>query len=174
MSLMPAAFSPDSMDAAAVIRRLDLAPLPSEGGFFRRTLTGRTMGQVTPTGRAAWSAILALFTADDFSALHRVRAADELWIFQAGDPLELVHLPLTGALQQHRLGLDPANGERLQAAIPAGDWQGARLAPGGRWALVTCVVVPEFVWTDFELADRAALQATWPEHADLITGLTRE
>ena len=72
-----------------------------------------------------------------------------------------------------KLGLDVAAGERPQDLVPAQVWQGTRLAPGGRWALVSCVVLPEFVWTDFELGKRAALLAAWPAFAEGITALTR-
>jgi predicted cupin superfamily sugar epimerase len=65
-----------------------------------------------------------------------------------------------------------------QALVPAGSWQGARLTGGPHlptryaWALVSCVVTPGFDFADFELADRDALLAEHPQHADLIRELT--
>ncbi len=65
-----------------------------------------------------------------------------------------------------------------QALVPAGSWQGARLAGGPHlpaqyaWALVSCVVTPGFDFADFELADGDALLAEHPQHADLIRELT--
>ena len=65
-----------------------------------------------------------------------------------------------------------------QALVPAGSWQGARLAGGPHlpaqhaWALVSCVVTPGFDFADFELAERDALLAEHPQHADLIRELT--
>jgi predicted cupin superfamily sugar epimerase len=72
-----------------------------------------------------------------------------------------------------KLGLNPAAGERPQDLVPAGVWQGTQLVAGGRWALVSCVVAPEFVWSDFELARREALVAAHPERAADIRALTR-
>jgi predicted cupin superfamily sugar epimerase len=67
---------------------------------------------------------------------------------------------------------------RAQALVPAGSWQGARLAGGPHlparyaWALVSCIVTPGFDFADFELADRDALLAEHPQDADLIRELT--
>ena len=162
--------SPDTHTAADVVRLLRLLPLELEGGYFRRTAVS---GDVLPGGtRRAWSAIHALFTPDGFSAMHRL-AGDEIWCFQAGDPLESLRLRAEGGGEWVKLGLDPAANERPQDVVPARVWQGTRLVPGGRWALVSCVVVPEFVWTDFTLAGREALTAAYPAWTAEIRALTR-
>ncbi len=65
-----------------------------------------------------------------------------------------------------------------QALVPAGSWQGARLAgdphlPASRaWALVSCIVSPGFEYEDFELGDRDALLAAFPAHAEIVTAFT--
>jgi predicted cupin superfamily sugar epimerase len=177
--------APDTHSAEEVIKLLDLAPLEREGGFFRRTAESSSMvfppnisAQPSPGSpqthapRRAWSAILALFTPECFSALHRL-AADELWFFHAGDSLECLRLFADGRGSRSKLGLDATAGERAQDVVSAGVWQGARLVAGGRWALVSCVVVPEFAWHDFELGDRAKLAAAHPEFAPDIAALTR-
>ena len=69
--------------------------------------------------------------------------------------------------------LNLAHGERPQDVVAAQTWQGTRLAAGGRWALVTCVVAPEFRLGDFELGGCEALGATYPAFADGIRALTR-
>ncbi|MDI1249879.1 MAG: cupin domain-containing protein [Lacunisphaera sp.] len=162
--------SPDHLTADDVARLLQLAPLDQEGGYFRRTAEAAAIDP--GSGRRAWSVIYSLITPEGFSALHRL-AGDEIWCFHAGDALESLRLQPDGGGEWVKLGLNPAAGERVQDAVPAGEWQGTRLAPGGRWALVSCVVVPEFVWSDFELGDRAALTAAWPAFAEAIEALTR-
>jgi predicted cupin superfamily sugar epimerase len=161
--------SPATHTAEQVIALLDLAPLPQEGGWFRRTHDATTTDSA---GRRAWSMILSLFTPEQFSALHRV-GTDELWIFQAGDPLEMLRLSDGGRGENLVLGLDVAAGQRPQVVVSGDVWQGARLAPGGRWALVTCVVVPEFHWDGFQLGDRDGLLMRHPTWADAIRRLTR-
>jgi len=161
--------TPDTHRADDVARLLGLQPLEPEGGYFRRTGEAASRGA---DGRRAWSTILFLVTPEGFSAMHRLRA-DEIWCFHAGDPLESLRLPDEGPGEWVRLGLDPAAGERAQDAVPAGIWQGTRLAPGGRWALVSCIVVPEFIWEDFELGRREALSARHPVFAEGIAALTR-
>ena len=161
--------SPNHHTAADVARLLRLEPLDQEGGFFRRTGESAT---ILPGGQRAWSTIYSLITPTGFSALHRL-ATDEVWCFHAGDTLESLRLRADGGGEWVKLGLDVAAGERPQDVVPAQVWQGTRLVPGGRWALATCVVAPEFDWKDFELGDRAALLAGWPALAEGIRALTR-
>ena len=167
---------PTAADLAAT---LGLEPHP-EGGYFRETYRAGETVQ-TPRGmRAASTAILFLVTASARSRLHRI-ASDELWVFQGGRSLELVMLPPGGGLQRHVLG-DAAAPDPLaaspQALVPAGSWQGARLAGGPHlpapraWALVSCIVSPGFEYEDFELGERDALQAAYPPFAEIIAAFT--
>ena len=152
---------------------LGLAPLAHEGGYFRQTWR-----------REASSAIYFLLTQEDFSALHRLRRADETWHFYAGDTLQHAMLgPGDAVARLTTLGNDVLAGETPQLLVPAGVWQGARLAPSGKgapatapragWALVGCTLAPAWDDKDFELADRAALEREFPGAAALIRALTR-
>ncbi|MBI2815162.1 MAG: cupin domain-containing protein [Opitutae bacterium] len=161
--------SPDHLTAGDVVRLLRLEPLDQEGGYFRRTGGSST---ILPGGKRAWSTIHSLITPEGFSALHRL-ATDEIWCFHAGDPLESLRLRPDGTGEWVKLGLNLAHGERPQDVVPAATWQGTRLAAGGRWALVTCVVAPEFVWGDFELGSRETLVASHAAFAAGIRALTR-
>jgi len=155
-----------------------------EGGFFRETYRAAETVQ-TPRGeRAASTAILFLVTAAAMSHLHRL-SSDELWVFQSGLPLELVTLSAEGVAKTCLLG-DPAGGAREtfgaeatpQALVPAGRWQGARLSGGPHlpatraWALVSCIVSPGFEYEDFELGEREALLAAFPQHAEIVKAFT--
>ncbi len=171
--MIHAPLSPETHDAAAVVRLLGLEPLDQEGGFFRRIAESSLVlpGAVLPArlrgDHRAYSVITMLLTPAGFSALHRL-AQDEIWFFLAGDPVESLRLSPAGA---GWVRLDAA--EHRHDVVPTGTWQGTRLATGGRWALCSMVVVPEFQWGDFELADRSALSAMYPAHAADIAALTR-
>ena len=187
---------PRARDLAAT---LGLQPHP-EGGFFLETYrAGETVA--TPHGdRPLSTAILFLVTAESISHLHRLRS-DELWVFQGGLPLELVTVAGDGMSQTCVLGeveesgssrdlaVPPSGGTPIglprgagewlpQALVPAGCWQGARLAGGPHlpadyaWALVSCIVTPGFSYEDFELGEREALLAAHPQHAELIRDFT--
>jgi predicted cupin superfamily sugar epimerase len=162
--------SPEHYTAEEIVRLLDLEPLDEEGGYFRRT--GESGLFVPGSDRRTYSTIYSLITPEAFSALHRL-VSDELWCFHAGDALEGLRLRLDGSGERVRLGLNVAAGERPQDIVPAHTWQGTRLAPGGRWALTSCVVVPEFVWGDFELGVRGTLVAVYPDFAEDIAAVTR-
>ncbi len=140
------------MNATQVIQQMGLQPLHGEGGFFRRTYTSIARQSAS---RAAGSAIYYLITADHGSALHRLREADEVFHYYAGDAVEMItweesslhpHFPALG----NRLHLQ----ETPQVLIQAGTWQGLRLRPGGSWALLGTTVCPEYLDDDFELATK--------------------
>jgi predicted cupin superfamily sugar epimerase len=169
--------------AEQVARALQLEPHP-EGGYFRETYRSpHTL--TTPRGeRSLSTAILFLVTAGRPSRFHRI-ASDELWIHQAGAPLELLMIDAGGALRLHVLeaggaAAAPQRGAAAlfepQLVVPAGTWQAARLlgseADPGEWALVSCVVAPGFDYEDFELAERDALVAEHPQERRIILELT--
>jgi predicted cupin superfamily sugar epimerase len=134
---------PDA-DPAAIIRALDLGPHP-EGGHYRETWRD-VPADGTPGGtRGAGTAILFLLQAGERSHWHRVDAT-ELWLWQAGAPLELQVAPHPASC----LGPNLAAGERLQGLVPMHAWQAARSL--GRWTLCSCVVAPAFDFAGFELA----------------------
>lgn len=127
-------------DAAPVIRALGLQPHP-EGGHYRETWRD----EPPDGGRGAATAILFLLRAGERSAWHRVDAA-ELWLWQAGAPLELRVAPHT----RLRLGPDVSAGEVLQGLVPAHQWQAAESL--GAWTLCSCLVAPAFAFAGFEMA----------------------
>jgi predicted cupin superfamily sugar epimerase len=138
---------------------LGLEPLPDEGGLFRRTHIDEHS-----------SAIYYLLLAPDFSALHRLTAT-ETYHWYAGAPLRLLLLDADRRVTEPVLGPDLTAGQRPQIVVPAGTWQGS--SPAGEWSLVGTTTAPPFDWAGFELGERAALTARYPEAADRITGLTR-
>jgi predicted cupin superfamily sugar epimerase len=132
--------------AEAMIAALGLAPHP-EGGWYRETWRAEA---TLAGGRAAATSILFLLEAGQRSHWHRVDAG-ELWLFQAGVPLELSVAQAGGAPQTVTLGPDPLAGQTLQHLAPPNAWQSAQASPDG-WTLVACLVSPGFEFSGFELA----------------------
>ncbi|HTU81901.1 MAG TPA: cupin domain-containing protein [Candidatus Acidoferrales bacterium] len=157
----------ETKDARALrlIQALDLRPHP-EGGFFRETYRCERALQ----DRSLCTAIYFLVTAHNPSRMHRV-ASDEIWHFYCGDALEMLQLDETSS-RTLLVGPNVEAGERPQALVPAGVWQGVRVTPGGTFALVGATVSPGFDFADFEMGERAALIAAHPEQAALIEALT--
>jgi uncharacterized protein len=165
-----ASLSPETHTAEEIAALLRLEPLDQEGGFFRRTAESETI--LPGSGRRAYSVIYFLVTPAGFSAMHRL-VTDEVWCFHAGDVLESLRLAPDGTGRMVRLGLQPEAGVTMQDVIAAQVWQGTRLRAGGRWALVSCVVAPEFHWGDFTLGHRNELVARYPAFAPEIAEFTR-
>ena len=164
-------------EARALVSRLQLEPLPHEGGFFRRTWTSSTR---TADGRHAGSAITFLLTDEDFSALHQL-LTDELWFFHSGDSIEHVQFsveqpdPLVTYLGA------ALSGDSSQLTVRGGGWQGARIRPRDDdsknsrrgWSLMSCVMVPAWDEREFTLGARAQLLTRFPQATDWIHALTR-
>ncbi len=136
---------PVSDTAAALIAQLGLAPHP-EGGHYRETYRDRP----ADGSRGHATLIYYLLQAGESSHWHRVSDAVEIWLFQAGSPLELLLSPDGRRREERRLGTDVANGEEPQIRIDPGVWQSARSL--GLYTLVACMVTPAFDFAGFEMA----------------------
>ncbi len=170
---------PEDPEIAAIVNALGLVPLPQEGGLYAETYRSSRVlpagaagpGQTGP--RACATAIYYLVTPTRFSALHRV-ASTEIFHFYLGDPVHMLQLHPDGTGSTHVIGTDIAAGQRPQLVVGRGIWQGTRLAPGGRFALLGCTVSPGFDFADYEHGRRAALTAQYPLWAVEIAALTPE
>ena len=158
--------------------KLGLKPHPGEGGFFVETYRSQetiSLGDLgrSPAGRrSVGTAIYYLLTPDSFSAMHRL-ASDEIFLFYLGDPVEMLLLAPDGSGTSVVLGNRILEGMSPQVVVPGRYWQGSRLQPGGEFALLGTTVAPGFDFADFELGDRAALLAEFPQHRRAILRLTR-
>ncbi len=78
-------------------KSLRLEPLPNEGGFYAETyrssfdVPASSLPGGYSGGRSLATAIYFLLTADNFSAMHRLRG-DETYHFYLGDPVEMLQL----------------------------------------------------------------------------------
>lgn len=159
-------------------RLLGLRPLPVEGGYYAESyrspeslpsdyLPARYEGP-----RSFGTAIYYLLTPDTCSELHRLQT-DEVFHFYLGDPVEMLQLSEDGSGRRLHLGQDILQGMVVQALVPRGVWQGTRLLPGGRFALLGTTMAPGFDLADYESGERMTLQRLYPPHAELIGLLTR-
>ncbi len=160
---------------AELVAALGLVPHP-EGGFFAETyraaLSVRADHLPARFGgdRFISTAIYFLLKSGHPSHLHRLHA-DELWHFHEGSPITIHVLEPEGGYRTVRLGAQISAGETFQAVVPAGCWFGAEVVATDSYALVSCTVSPGFDYADFELGERAALLAAYPEQRELIERL---
>ena len=156
---------------------LNLRPHPAEGGYFAETYRSAESLQADAlparyeASRSLGTAIYYLLTPDTCSAMHRL-ASDEVFHFYLGDPVEMLHLLPDGSGRVVTLGPDLLGGMRPQVIVPRGVWQGSRLVPGGRLALLGATMAPGFDFADYEHARRADLLGSHPAFRDLILSLT--
>ena len=143
------------MTADEVKQLLQLQPLAIEGGFFRETYRSRwnRLGGIFARGRS-WFALhrygdLLHDHAGNVSALHRLPGS-EVFHFYLGDPAIMLQLLPDGSSQTVTLGSDLAGGQRPQVVVRGGIWQGCKLAPGGKFALMGTTMSPGFDYADYE------------------------
>jgi len=163
----------------AIIRELGLVPLPEEGGLYAETyrsdgvIPGGAISGRHASPRRCATAIYYLITPEHFSALHRVTST-EVFHFYLGDPVDMLQLYQDGTGATLTIGTDLLAGQRPQVVVRRGVWQGTRLKPGGRFALLGCTVSPGFEFEDYEHGRRQALLAAYPDFAAQIRLLTPE
>ena len=156
----------------------NLKPLQAEGGYFAETYRSHHLipEDALPKGyegkRALSTAIYYLLTPDTFSALHRL-PTDEIYHFYLGDPVEMLQLFPDGTGKVITLGSDIVKGMQPQVIAMSGIWQGSRLLPGGKCALLGTTMSPGFEPADYEAGTRQSLVHSYPQFRDLIYALTR-
>jgi predicted cupin superfamily sugar epimerase len=164
-----------------IIHALGLEPLPIEGGLFRQAYCSREEipSQALPeryrgATKPFSTAIFYLLTnqPDSFSEFHRL-PTDEVFHFYLGDPLEVNLLYPSGEYRQVILGQDILAGQLLQFPVPAGVWQGSRVASGGRFSLIGTTMAPGYTPGDYEQGKRGDLLRQYPAAAPIIHLLTR-
>jgi len=159
-----------------LIELLGLKPHP-EGGYYRETYRSSecTEGTNLPARyggrRNLGTAIYYLLEENTFSSMHRIKS-DEVFHFYLGDPVLMLRLYPDGAGETLTLGSDIEAGMLPQAVVPAGVWQGAKLVPGGRFALMGTTVAPGFDFNDFETGGRHELVSKYPAFSDILLELT--
>ena len=166
------------MTADEVKQLLQLTPLELEGGFFRETYRSRWMisAEYLPEGvrgqRSIGTAIYYMVTPESFSTLHRLPGT-EIFHFYLGDPVVMLQLHPDGKAQTVTLGQDIAASQQPQVVVRGGVWQGCKLAPGGKWALMGTTMSPGFDYADYQNGVRAELVDQYPDVADAIRQYTR-
>ncbi|MEM6527290.1 MAG: cupin domain-containing protein [Chloroflexota bacterium] len=165
--------------AQDVIDHFGLVPLPFEGGLWGQSYRSREMLPLMATaGRYAGAkpmgtGIYYMLTnhPNSFSAMHRL-PSDEVYHFYMGDAVEM--LTLRGPIAETVvLGHDFMNGQRPVHVVARHTWQGCRLVQGGTWALMGTTMAPGYTDSDFIAGERDALIRWYPQHASMITSLTR-
>jgi predicted cupin superfamily sugar epimerase len=163
-----------------IVALLGLEPLQIEGGLFRQTyvaadvLAADSLPERYGRTKSVCTAIYYLLTdkPNSFSALHRL-PTDEIYHFYLGDPVEMLLLYPDGHSEIIWLGHDLSSGEEVQFVVPAGTWQGSRVAEGGDFSLMGTTMAPGFDAGDYEAGLASELEMDYPDRAELIRRLTR-
>ena len=128
-----------------IIKQYNLSPHP-EGGWFKEIVRSKSfLTREDGQSRNYITGIYYLLDRSKKSAWHRVKNADEIWIYLRGDPLNLWCLDNDNKGIRNFV-LDTNNPVGM---IPSGYWQAAKST--GEFTLVSCCVAPGFDFRDFEI-----------------------
>jgi predicted cupin superfamily sugar epimerase/quercetin dioxygenase-like cupin family protein len=165
--------------ARAIIDHYHMQNIPHEGPWFLQThksddVIEGALAERYPTKRWAYTAIYALFTRSDFSALHRL-ATDEMWHFYGGSPTQVLLLYPDGRGETRIWGSNVLKGEEPQILVPRGTWMGARPIGDAKtaYSFGGNTLSPGFEYDDYEPGYRDELTALYPKFAADIAELTR-
>lgn len=137
-----------------IAKKLNLKP-HVEGGYYRRIYTHENKLE---DDRGLASSIYYLLEGGMNTRWHKVDA-DELWLWHAGSPLMLSSAACDdGPVTTLMLGANVFGDEHPQLLVKADHWQSAKV--DGAWALVSCVVSPEFSFDTYEMADEGWMPGT--------------
>ncbi|MCP4217114.1 MAG: cupin domain-containing protein [bacterium] len=156
-----------------IIEKLKLEKHPLEGGYFRETYRCKDRMEYEGKKHSISTAIYFLLTPDTFSEMHRLHI-DEIFHFYMGDPVEMLHLYPDGRGERVIFSDDIDMGMQPQVVVPGNVWQGARLVPGGEYALMGTTVAPGFEFEHYKSGSRKELTDIYPDFKELIGSLTRK
>jgi predicted cupin superfamily sugar epimerase len=163
-------------EAVAIARKLKLAPIPSEGGYFNMTFQSKeTMPNPERLGggRRAVVTVIYFMLFRDFNTMHRM-GTNEVWTYHGGSTLTLYQLKEDGTLITHKLGnVLEAEENQPQIVIETGCWMAAELKRHDDYVLVSCTVAPGFEPNDSKFPNRDMMCAKFPQHRDLFMRLIR-
>lgn len=157
--------------ADSIIRKLEMKPVPGEGGCFVRVYTAGKAGE-TVSGRNAATSILYLLRGGDCSRWHKL-LVDEIWMYHAGSAARQLLLFPDGSWSERRIGPDLFAGEVPQSVIPAGTWQSTVLEDRAEqsWGLFGTVCIPGFEYEHYTGGSGAELMKQYPSAAEQIAAL---
>ncbi|MHB1346894.1 MAG: cupin domain-containing protein [Candidatus Humimicrobiaceae bacterium] len=163
-----------------IINKFNMTPLEDEGGYFsetyrsEETISKENLPIRYKSERSFSTTILYLITPDNFSTLHKV-ASDEMFHFYMGDKVIMLNLFEDGNGREIKLGSNIFEEEQIQYLVPKNTWQGAKLARGGKFALLGTTVSPGFEYEDFVRADafKDKILNKYPGYSSLINELIK-
>lgn len=160
---------------AQLIQRLNLEP-HVEGGFFAESYRPQNAFKVdTEHGeRSILTCIYYLLTNQQpIGHFHRNRSPI-VHFFHLGDPIDYFLLTPNGEMQHKILGPDVNLGHTPQIVVDANVWKASKLHCNEvGYGLIGEAVAPGFDYQDMQLAQRDKLIQAYPQHKELIIGLTR-
>ncbi len=161
------------MTAQDIINKLQLEPLPGEGGYYHETYRSdhQLSGSCLPHGfdnkHPLETCIYYLITPERFSEMHKLPGS-EIWHFYAGDPAEQIQVSPEGKIETFVLGQDIMKGQTPQLIVPPHTWQGTKLIGKGKFALFGTTMAPGFEFSDYLPGNREELSRKYPEHQNTI------
>ena len=149
----------EDLSPEAIIKFLDMQPLPVEGGMLAQTWIDEHS-----------SGIYYLLQRPQTSGLHRLRHV-EIFQYHGGAPARMLLLHEDGRISEPVLGLSLAQGQRPQVVVPPRTWQATETL--GQWSLLGTYMSPPYNDNEIEFGKAEALIPLYPSASARIRRLER-
>jgi predicted cupin superfamily sugar epimerase len=162
------------MTAQEIIGKLQLEPLPGEGGFYRETyrsdhkLPVKCLPVSFDSDHHLETCIYYMITPESYSEMHKLPGS-EIWHFYAGDPAEQIQISPEGKVETFVLGSDILKGQIPQLVVPPQTWQATKLIGNGKFALFGTTMAPGFEFSDYVAGNLRELMNSHPEYKNEIS-----
>ncbi len=150
-----------------IIKRLELEPHPTEGGYFRRTYESDLHCDTENSNRKLLTSIYYMLTKESPGGFLHRNKSDIIHYHHLGASIKYTIVSPDGVLSEKILGPNINNGEMLQLLVPGGWWKASRLC-SGEYGLISEAVSPGFEYADNEIATEELVRRQFPDIKSLL------
>ena len=156
---------------SALIQQLSLTQ-HQEGGYYNETYRScdklNTSREHNGGLRHLSTCIFYMLTDDSPIGYFHKNLSPILHFYHGGSALTYRFIHPDGKTEEHVLGPDIKNGDKLQLVAPGNVWKSTELKGGASFGLVSEVVFPGWEVYDSQIANYADLILCYPQHAKWI------
>ena len=136
-----------------------------ESGFFSEAYTAPFAHAQRPfAGR-----IYYLLDAGEISRFHQIDC-DEIWYYHEGCGMRITAIA-EGEKREYLLGGNVQEGLRASVVIPKGSVFAAENLEADGFTFVSCITVPKFSESGYQLISKAEIKERYPQYYDMIAHL---
>ncbi len=156
-----------------IVKAFQLQP-HIEGGYFSEDFKSDMILPSSFTGRGERAIITTcyyLIPKGERSIFHKL-AADEIWTFLCGGPVDFYEISPDGLLTHTIVGPNFLQNQQLKRLVKKETWVGVIPQAQTEYAFFSAIVFPGFDYADWEKGEKSFLKTLCPNGQSIIDQLT--